>query len=76
MDLKLTVEEADTLASVLRSYISELRMEVVDTDRKRLRDQLKQREHVLQSLLRRLEGEQVPAGAWPYEPAPDADAEA
>ena len=75
MDLKLTVEEAAALAAVLRSYLSDLRMEVADTERKRLRDQLKERERVLVSVLARLDGVQVPAGAWPYEPAPDVDAE-
>lgn len=73
MDLQLTVEEAGALASVLSSYISDLRMEVADTERKQLRDQLKHSEATLRTVLAKLQAELAPAGSWPYEPAPDVD---
>ena len=57
IELRLTAEEAFTLSEALRSYLSELRMEVADTERQRVRDLLKEREHQLQEILARLTGE-------------------
>lgn len=75
MELMITAEEAEVLAAALRSYVSDLRMEVVDTDRKRMRDELKHRELVLRTIIDKLEPVAVGGQAWPYEPAPDADSE-
>ena len=53
MDLPLTEEEAEALSSALSSYLSDLRAEIADTDRKRMRDELKRREALLDAVLRR-----------------------
>ncbi len=49
--LDLTENEGATLVKVLDYYVSELRMEVTDTDLKDLRDQLKAEEGVLKKML-------------------------
>jgi hypothetical protein len=54
--LKLTDEEADTLIQVLSYYISELRMEVTDTDQQEMRDALKVEEAMLKRVLQVLKG--------------------
>jgi hypothetical protein len=53
MNLQLTDEEAEAIRSALASYLSDLRMEIADTDRKQMRDQLKRREDLLRSVLLR-----------------------
>ena len=45
--LDLTEEEIEILAAVLRSYLSDLRMEIADTDSMAFRDILKRRKSVL-----------------------------
>ncbi len=46
--LELTEDQAETLREVLDHVLSELRMEIADTDRKTFRDHLKTRkEHLL-----------------------------
>lgn len=52
--LELTDDEARTLAEVLESTLSELRMEIADTDRQDFREMLKERKEFLQELLVRL----------------------
>ena len=63
---ELTQEERDELVNVLRSALSELRMEISATDGADYRDALKERKEVLVRLLATL-GEDVadgtPAGA-------------
>ncbi len=76
MELTLDSEETAALAAALRTYISDLRMEVVDTERKRLRDELKRREVLLTSIAGRLHSGAPAPASWPYEPPPDADSEA
>ena len=49
--LKLSSEEAYVLRETLTSYLSELRMEIVDTDRKDFRDQLKHRRALLERVV-------------------------
>jgi hypothetical protein len=49
--LELTPEEAETLGMVLDSYLSDLRMEIADTDRMEFRDMLKARKEVLVKVL-------------------------
>ena len=51
MQLTLSVEEATILEDVLESYVSDLRMEIADTDLKDFRDQLKHREVVLKKII-------------------------
>jgi hypothetical protein len=52
--LELDAREARILADVLTDYISDLRMEVADTDSQEVRDELKAREAFLKDLLFRL----------------------
>lgn len=53
MNLPLSEEETEALRAALSSYLSDLRMEIADTDRKRMRDDLKRREALLDEVLRR-----------------------
>jgi LPS O-antigen subunit length determinant protein (WzzB/FepE family) len=52
--LNLNSEQAETLAKVLEDYVSDLRMEVADTDSQDFRDDLKKKEVFLKDLLRQL----------------------
>ena len=52
--LQLADEEAELLKSVLEEYISELRMEVSNTDSMDFREDLKRKEAILKSLAGRL----------------------
>ncbi len=54
--LNLSSEQAETLAQVLEDYISDLRMEVANTDSQEFRDDLKKKELFLKDLLSRLGG--------------------
>lgn len=56
VQLTLTAEEAATLRSVLQSYVSDLRMEIADTDSMDFRERLKAEETVLKRLLQQLGG--------------------
>lgn len=58
--IELTQEEARMLREVLTSYLSDLRMEIADTDSKAFREALKEGEVFLKDLLHRLEQEGVP----------------
>jgi len=49
--LELDSEQHSTLIQALESYVSELRMEIADTDRKDFRDPLKAQEQILKGLL-------------------------
>ncbi len=49
--LDLTGEEREILVFVLKSYLSDLRMEIADTDRMAFRDMLKERKAVLLKVL-------------------------
>jgi hypothetical protein len=48
--IQITDAEAEILRSVLEEYISDLRMEVSNTDSMDLREQLKHKEEVLKRL--------------------------
>jgi hypothetical protein len=48
--IQLTDEEAEILKSVLEEYISELRMEVSNTDSMDFREDLKRKEAILKRL--------------------------
>lgn len=52
----LTDQEAATLRKALEVYLSDLRMEIADTDAQDFREDLKQEEAVLKRLLERLRG--------------------
>jgi hypothetical protein len=52
--LNLTDKEAGTLRKALETYLSDLRMEIADTDAQDFRESLKQEESVITGLLERL----------------------
>jgi len=54
--LRLTDAEAATLREALEIYISDLRMEISDTDQMDFREQLKEQEARLNRVLEDLEG--------------------
>jgi len=47
MQIELDAKEREILKEVLESYLSDLRMEIADTDRMAFRDMLKERKEVL-----------------------------
>ena len=51
VNLDLTDEEIEVLHIVIDSYLSDLRMEIADTDRKDFREMLKHRKQVLIKVL-------------------------
>ena len=55
INLDLTKEEKDILAMVLESYLSDLRMEIADTDSMDFRESLKKRKDVLKKVLETLQ---------------------
>jgi len=60
--LELDPREAAILADVLTDYVSDLRMEVANTDSQDVRDELKAREEFLKDLLLRLRAAKETAG--------------
>ena len=52
--LQLNPQDASILADVLTDYVSDLRMEIANTDSMEVREELKSREAVLKGLLRQL----------------------
>ncbi len=56
VQLTMTHEEAVVLREVLSSHLSDLRMEIVDTDSMSFRESLKGREGVLKKILEQLDG--------------------
>lgn len=62
MQLKLSDEEKDTLRLALESYLSDLRMEICDTEKLELRLRLKADARRLTDVVRRL-GEEQPVAA-------------
>ena len=59
LHLVLTTEEQQTLAYLLEECISDLRMEIVDTDSVDYKEMLKHRKRVLTKLLQALQAEPV-----------------
>jgi hypothetical protein len=55
--ITMTQEEAAMLTNVLGTYVSDLRMEVADTEKLELRENLKKQEAFLNKLLTTLETE-------------------
>ena len=54
INIQLTNEEATQLKEVLTSYVSDLRMEIADTDKYEFREGLKQRKRFLVDVIGRL----------------------
>ena len=54
INLELTEQERDELRLALRTYVTDLRMEISHTDRYELREELKAKRVVLEEVLRRL----------------------
>ena len=61
VQISLSAEEQAELIAVLEEYLSELRMEIVDTDSSDYRDLLKHEKSVLVDLLARLKSLQTQA---------------
>jgi hypothetical protein len=61
--ITLTQEEAAQLRKVLNSYLSDLRMEIADTDSMPFREDLKRQEVLLKKLLQQLDDELASPGA-------------
>ncbi len=55
INLDLTKEESDILATILESYLSDLRMEIADTDSMDFRESLKKKKAVLKKVLETLQ---------------------
>ncbi|MGA1824036.1 MAG: hypothetical protein ACMUIP_05165 [bacterium] len=51
VEISLTSQEAWVLKEILESYLSDLRMEIADTDKMDFRDGLKKREEFLKKLI-------------------------
>jgi hypothetical protein len=52
--LELTAAEASLLREILKTDLSDLRMEISDTDLKSFRDKLKEKEEMIKQLIERL----------------------
>ncbi len=52
--IELTDHEVESLANILKSYLSELRMEIADTERIAMRTVMKGEELFIKDLLNRL----------------------
>jgi hypothetical protein len=52
--LEITTEEKDILTKLVRVYISDLRMEIADTDQSSFKKNLKEEQEVLKKLLEKL----------------------
>lgn len=57
--IELNDEDAGVLTAVLESYLSDLRMEIADTDRLAFREMLKDRKAALHRILKSLRDRQV-----------------
>jgi hypothetical protein len=55
VQLKITEEERELLMELLENDISDLRMEIADTDRREYREMLKNREALMKKIQQRLE---------------------
>ncbi|WP_455203424.1 hypothetical protein [Kaarinaea lacus] len=52
--IEVAPEEIDMLEDILQNYLSDLRMEIADTDLKDFRDNLKLKEEFIKSFLKQL----------------------
>jgi hypothetical protein len=58
--LRLSIGETELLRKILESYLSDLCVEIGDTEAKELRDVLKEEKSFINSLLQRLNAEDIP----------------
>jgi hypothetical protein len=63
MHITLTQEEAAALRGALSCYVSDLRMEIADTDSWQFRENLKHEEVLLKKFLQQLDSELASPGA-------------
>jgi hypothetical protein len=61
--ITLTQAEAAALREMLSSYLSDLRMEVANTDSMQFREGLKSQEALLKNILQQLDGQLASPGA-------------
>ncbi len=54
--IEVTAEEAEDLRAILENYLSDLRMEIVDTDSPDYREMLKKRRDFIARLVGQLKG--------------------
>jgi hypothetical protein len=54
MELNLTAEEFELLREMLDNYLSDLRMEIADTDRAPYRDRLKEHKLAIENILAKI----------------------
>ena len=66
VDVELTLEESTVVQQALRTYCSDLRMEIVDTDNPAYRRELKEERAVLEGVLAKLDSAAA-ANAVPVE---------
>lgn len=59
VELTISPKEQEILIEVLRSYLSDLRMEIADTDRMEFREMLKERKAILIKVIEELGGSGV-----------------
>lgn len=52
--IEITSEEAERLGAILEDYLSDLRMEIVDTEKHEFRIMLKERKDLIERLLGQL----------------------
>jgi hypothetical protein len=57
VQIAVSPEEAAVLRDVLEDYLSDLRMEIADTERMEFREHLKKREEILRKLQDRIPAE-------------------
>lgn len=55
IQIELTTEKAEMLREILSTYLSDLRMEIADTENMSFRESLKKKEEFLNELLQHLE---------------------
>ncbi|MGE5443480.1 MAG: hypothetical protein ACM3SR_02635 [Ignavibacteriales bacterium] len=55
IQIELTSEKAEMLREIISTYLSDLRMEIADTENMNFRENLKKKEEFLNELLQRLE---------------------
>lgn len=56
LQLELTSDERQILVDALETYVSDLRMEIADTEKHDVRNDLKRRKEVLRQVLNTLRG--------------------
>jgi len=61
MELHITLQERDELITIIRRYQTELRTEVHKTDNSRLKDELKEEQHLVSRLMERMSEMQEPS---------------